>query len=760
MTPPGDLDAAALTPGPLGAGAPARAGGPAAGRLGRARPWLVPAAAALLTLLLAAVGAGTSGRLANGGYFASGTESARADRLLADRFGAGAPDLVLLVRAEGGVDSERAREEGLRLTRRLADSAGVASVRSYWTGEDAQLRAEDGTAALVTADLAGADRDAARTAETLVPRLAGDHDALTVSATGTAWVSVEAKRYSGADLVRAELVAAPLTLLLLVLALRSLVAALVPLLIGAVSVVGTIAVLRLLTYAMPVSVFAMNLTSALGFGLAVDYGLFLVTRYREELRDGRAVEAAVRRTARHAGRTVLVSACAVALSMSALLVLPLSFLRSMACAGMAVALFSAAAATLLVPPVLALLGTRIDRWDPLRALRRGRAAGPPRPDSPFWRRVARTVTRRPLWFGLACAAVLLLMASPFAHVRFGLSDDRVLPAGSEAHRTADAIRAGFAAPADRALAIVLPDVDPVRDAAALREYERDVSDQRSVRSVGWARSGAGAGSGKAAGSGKGAVLLVAGAREPYTRAAQDLVRTLRALPGPPGEHLVTGRAALLADTKDAVRARLPLAAGIAAVTTWLMLFVLTGSVVLPLKALLIGALSLGTSFGALVFGFQDDHLRPLVGDFTSTGTVEMTMPLLLFAIAFGLAIDYEIFLLSRVREHYLLTGDNRGAVVEGVARTGRLVTTGALAVAVVTGALVTSGVTQLKLLGTGLATAVLVDAVLVRGVLVPAYLTVAGRLNWWAPGWVARLHGRFHARLASERGRLASERGR
>lgn len=747
MTPPGDLDAATLTPGSLGAGAPPRARGPAAGRLGRARPWLVPAAAAVLTLLLAAVGAGTSGRLANGGYFASGTESARADRLLADRFGAGAPDLVLLVRAEGGVDSERARSEGLRLTRRLAGSAGVASVRSYWAGEEAGLRAEDGTAALVTADLAGADRDAARTAERLVPGLTGSHGALTVSATGSAWVSVEAKRYSGADLVRAELVAAPLTLLLLVLALRSLVAALVPLLIGAVSVVGTIAVLRLLTYAMPVSVFAMNLTSALGFGLAVDYGLFLVTRYREELRTGRPVETAVRRTARRAGRTVLVSACAVALSMSALLVLPLPFLRSMACAGMAVALFSAAAATLLVPPVLALLGTRIDRWDPLRALRRGRAAEPPRPDSPFWRRVARTVTRRPLWFGGACAAVLLLMASPFAHVRFGLSDDRVLPAASEAHRTADAIRAGFAAPADHTLAIVLPDVDPVRDAVALRAYERDVSDQRSVRSVGWARSEA------TAGSGTGAVLLVAGAREPQTEAAQDLVRTLRALPGPPGEHLVTGRAALLADTKDAVRARLPLAASIAAATTWAMLFVLTGSVVLPLKALLIGALSLGTSFGALVFGFQDGHLRPVVGDFTATGMVDMTMPLLLFAIAFGVAIDYEIFLLSRVREHYLLTGDNRRSVVEGVARTGRLVTTGALAVAVVTGALVTSEGSQLKLLGTGLATAVLVDAVLVRGVLVPAYLTVAGRLNWWAPRWLARLHAWLAARARPARER-------
>ncbi|MEU4210982.1 MMPL family transporter [Streptomyces sp. NPDC026206] len=746
MTAHPELDAAALDPDPSGAGAARPAAGPDGGVLRRLRPWLVPAAATVLTALLALAGTGTSERLANGGYTATGTESARANTLLADRFGAGSPDLLLLVKAEGGVDTARAREEGRRLSRRLARSAGVASVRSYWVDRDPALRSGDGSRAVLAADLAGADRDAARTAEALVPSLTGTHGVLSVSATGPAWVTAQARRVGQEDLVRAELVAAPVTLLLLVIALRSLVAALVPLAIGAVSVVGTFALLKLLTHAMPVSVFAMNLTSALGFGLAVDYGLFLVTRYREELLAGGTVEEAVRRTARRAGRTVAVSAAAVALSMSALLVLPLPFLQSMACAGMAVAVFSATAAAVLVPPVLALIGTRINRWDPLAALRGRRVCGPPRPDSPAWRTIAGAVTRRPLYYGGGCAIVLLMFASPFAHVHFGLPDERVLPAHTEAHRTAAEIRASFPARAERTVTVVLPDTLPARDGAALRAYEHKVAALAGVERVAWARTAV------PPGMGRGAVLQVSGPENPQSQAARDVVRRLRALPGPGGGHLVTGRAALLADTREAVRARLPLAAAVAAATTWAMLFLLTGSVLLPVKALLIGALSLGTSFGAMVLVFQEGRLRGVLGDFTVTGSLDMSMPLLMFCIAFGLAIDYEIFLLARVKEHYELTGDNRRSVVEGVARTGRLVTTGALAVAVVTGALATSGITMLKLLGMGLATAVLVDAVLVRGVLVPAYLTLAGRLNWWSPPWLRRAHARVSARLGLDEG--------
>ncbi|MFD7236549.1 MMPL family transporter [Streptomyces syringium] len=772
-----DLDTAPAPspPSARGPGAAGRAAPDPTRRTGRGRAWLVPVLAFVVTLLLGVAGTGTHERLANGGYTASGTESERANRLLSDRFGGGSPDLVLLVRAEGGLDTARARAEGRQLTLRLARAPGVGGVRSPWSGDaagaDPALRSEDGTLALVTADLTGADRDAARTAGTLVPELTGRHGPLRVQATGPAWVSVEAGRVSQRDLVRAELVAAPLTLLILVLALRSLVAALVPLVIGAVAVVGTVALLRLLTYAMPVSVFAMNLATALGFGLAVDYGLFLVTRYREELRTGKPVAVAVQRTARRAGHTVAVSACTVALSMAALLVLPLPFLRSMACAGMAVALLAAATAVLLVPPVLNLLGTRVDRWDPLAVPRGRHRSRPraPRADSPAWRTVARVVTRRPVYYGGGCALVLLLLASPFAHVHFGLSDERVLPAHTEAHRTSQAIREGFTSRAERNLTVVLPDVDVVRDRAALSAYRHRVAALPSVARVAavptptagalWASADGGPAQAAradrvrvAAPPGPGAVLTVTGPEDPQSRAGRDLVKRLRSLPAP-GERLVTGRAAYLFDTREAVRARLPLAAGIVAVTTWAMLFLLTGSVLLPVKALVVGALSLGTSFGLMVHVFQDGHLREAVGEFTVTGTLDMTMPLLMFVIAFGLAIDYEIFLLSRVKEHYALTGDNRQAVVEGVARTGRLVTTGALAVAVVTGALATSGVTLLKLLGTGLAVAVLVDAVLVRGVLVPACLTVAGRANWWTPAPLARVHARISVRTGLDESR-------
>ncbi|GGR74936.1 membrane protein [Streptomyces aureoverticillatus] len=715
-----------------------------------ARPRLVLLFGAVLTALLAVLGADTQDRLANGGYTADGTEAARAGTLLADRFGAGTADLVLLVRAEGGIDSAPARDQGRRLAQQVARADGVTSVRAYWTAARparSALRSADGGAALVAVDLAGADRQEAATARELAPSLTGRRGALTVSATGPAQVTVEAADTSRRDLLRAELIAAPVILLILVLALRSWTAALLPVVIGVIAVVGTIALLRLLTYAMPVSVFALNLASALGFGLAVDYGLFLVTRFREELGGGAGVREAVARTTRTAGRTVLVSACTVALSMAALLVLPLPFLRSMACAGMAVALLAAAAATVVVPPLLMLLGERIGRHG--------------RPDSPRWRALARSVTRRPAAYGAGCALLLVLLAVPFGHARFGLTDERTLPADAQAHATAREIRERFAAPAERNLTVVLP--RPAA-AAALTRYEREIRELPSVAKVTrttqtpripqttqttqttrttqatWSTRATRATRTEAPG-GRGTLLTVTGPSDPQSPATQRLVSDLRSVAAP-GPALVAGRAAELADTKDAVADRLPLAVGVAVLTTWIMLFLLTGSVLLPLKALLVGALSLTASFGVLVHVFQDGHLRDALGGFTVTGTLDLTMPLLMAAIAFGLAIDYEIFLLSRVREHWLRGYGNREAVVEGVARTGRLISTAALAVAVVTGALAASELTVLKLLGTGLAIAVLIDATLVRGILVPACLTLAGRANWWVPAPLARLHAR------------------
>ncbi|WP_172386303.1 MMPL family transporter [Streptomyces sp. MNP-20] len=672
-------------------------------RLQAARPRLVLLLAALVAALCAVAGAGTHERLANGGYTAKDTEADRTAATLA-RAGAAPPDLVLLARSATGVDAAAARRAGRALTRELAAADGVASTRSYWTTPDAPLRSKDGRAALVTADLAGADRDATATARDLVPKLTGRRGPLDVSATGGSWVSVQAAEASARDLVTAELIAAPLTLLLLVVALRSLLAALVPVVIGVLAVAGTTALLRALTYAMPVSVFAMNLTTALGFGLAVDYGLFLITRFREELGHSHDVPDAVARTVRTTGRTVAVSACTVALAMAALLVLPLPFLRSMACAGMAVALLAAAAAMAVVPPLLLLLGERIGRTG--------------RPDSPLWRRAAKVITRRPVLYGIGCAVALVLCAMPFGHVRFGLIDERTLPASTEAHATGEEIRARFAAPAERTLTVVLP---KAADAGAYRQRVAALDDVATVR--------------PASLPGLGPVLTVISTAEPQSAAAQRLVADLRS--ASPSAR-VAGRAAMLTDTKAAVAERLPLAGGMLAVTTWAMLFLLTRSVLLPFKALLVGALSLTASFGLVVHIFQDGHLRGALGEFAVTGALDLTLPLLMAAVAFGLAIDYEIFLLSRVREQRLRGLTNRDAVVEGVACTGRLVTTAALAVALVTGVLATSGLTVLKLLGTGLAVAVLLDATVVRGILVPAFLTLAGRANWWAPAWLPR----------------------
>ncbi|MCI3927700.1 MMPL family transporter [Streptomyces sp. AN091965] len=670
-------------------------------RLQHARPRLLLLLAALVAALCAAAGTGTHERLANGGYTAKNTPADRTAALLA-RAGAAPPDLVLLARSSTALDTAAARRAGRALTRELAAADGVTSTRSYWVTPDPLLRSHDIRAALITADLAGDDRDATATARRLVPKLTGRHGPLEVSATGGSWVSVQAAQASAHDLLTAELIAAPLTLLLLTIALRSLLAALVPVVIGALAVAATTALLRALTYAMPVSVFAMNLTTALGFGLAVDYGLFLITRFREELDHGREVPDAVARTVRTTGRTVAASACTVALAMAALLVLPLPFLRSMACAGMAVALLAAAAAMAVVPPLLLLLGRRIGRTG--------------RPDSPLWRRAATVVTRRPALYGIGCTVALLLCAMPFGHVRFGLIDERTLPASTEAHATGQKIREGFAAPAERTLTVVLP---KAADATAYRQRAAALDHVAAVR--------------PATLPGLGPVLSVLSTAEPQSAAAQRLVAGLRALPE--GAR-VAGRAAMLADTKAAVAQRLPLAGAMLAITTWAMLFLLTRSVLLPFKALLVGALSLTASFGLVVHIFQDGHLQGALGEFAVTGALDLTLPLLMAAVAFALAIDYEIFLLSRVREQWLRGLNNRDAVVEGVARTGRLVTTAALAVALVTGVLATSALTVLKLLGTGLAVAVLLDATVVRGILVPAFLTLAGRANWWAPAWL------------------------
>jgi RND superfamily putative drug exporter len=715
----------------------------------------------LATLVVAAVAVpfagGVAGRLSSGGFTDPAAQSAKAEEFLAERFGTGVPNLVLLARAPGSVDDPAAADAGRNLTGRVARMPGVLSAGSYWTTPDATpLKARNERSALVLVRLGGGEDEVRTTAKRLVPRFTGRQGVLRVSAAGPAQVAVEIQRHSEEDLLKAEAFAAPVVLLVLLLVFGSAVAAALPLLVGLLAVLGTFLVLRMLSTVTSVSVFATNITTALGLGLAIDYSLFIVTRYREELARGRGTTEAVAESVRTAGRTVLFSALTVALSLTALLVFPLYFLRSLACAGMAVVALAALAALVVLPAALALLGPRIDALDvrpPLRRLfrrtaRRDRDSGE---EHRFWHRLATRVMRRPVLYAVGVVAVLVVLGLPFSRASFGLADDRVLPADAAAHRTAQQLREQFASRESAALSVVLPAVDATGSAQRIDAYAARLSGLPDVARVDTAtgsyergRRIAPAGPASARFTAPGATWLsVVPSVEPYSAAGTKLVQRLRTADRAPGAVFVGGEAAQLADTRDALASRTPEATLIIGGTTLLLLLLFTGSLLIPVKAVLLNLLSLTATFGAMVYVFQEGHLRWLVGDFTVTGMVNITIPVLMFCVAFGLSMDYEVFLISRIKEVYTETGDNTRAVAVGLERTGRLVTAAAALVAVVMIALATSGLTVLKLLGVGLALAVLMDATLVRGILVPAVMRLAGRANWWAPALLHRLHTRL-----------------
>ncbi len=703
---------------------------------------------ALIAVAAALVGASVESKLSSGGYTPDSAESIRADRLLAGQFHAGAPNLVLVVHADGDIGDGPATTAGQELTAKVAATSGVVYAQSFWSSQDPALRSADGRTALVLVKLGGDESQSYHLARDLVPTLVGRHGPLDVKATGSAQVNSEADEQSALDLKKAEVLAAPLTLIILLATFGSLVAASLPALVGVVSVVGTYAVLRVLTEATSVSVFALNITTALGFGLAVDYSLFIVTRYREELDAGRSVTEAIAASLRSAGRTVLFSALTVVLSLSALLVFPIYFLRSLAYAGIVVVVIAAASSVLVLPPLLALIGHRIDRFDVFAPLRR-RLPGA-RTGNGLWHRLAVTVMRRPVLIGGGVALLLAALVLPFTQAKFALMDDRVLPRGSASQVASDTVRAEFHGAQTSPVVVVARTLDPVAGKTELTDYAQRLSalphTQRVDSAVGTFVGGSQAappGPGAAAfGAAGGSWLSVVSDVDPGSSAGEAYARSVRALSAP-AEVLVGGDAATQVDTKSMLSSRLPWAGAIIAVSMLVLLFLFSGSVVIPLKQLILNMLSLTASFGAMVYVFQDGHLKWLVGDFVHTGQLEVTVPILMFCVAFGLSMDYSVFLLSRIREEYLATGDNTRAVAFGMERTGRLITAAALIVATVLGALATSELSILKLLGAGLALAVLIDATLVRGLLVPAAMRLLGEANWWAPAPLRRLHAKF-----------------
>jgi RND superfamily putative drug exporter len=726
----------------------------------RSRAVLV--AALVFVALAGGIGGGVADSLTTGGFEDPATESSRAEEALADRFDTGVPNVVLLVTATDGrdVDAPEVGAAGQALATQLAGEDDVTDVVSYWSeGGAPPLRNDDGTRALVIARIEGDDDAVDERIAELGPRYERAEDGnspVSVEIGGSAQVFHTVGTTIEEDLLTAEMIALPITLILLVLIFGSVVAATLPLLIGVLSIMGTFLVLQVLSGMTDVSIYALNLTTALGLGLAIDYSLFVVSRFREELRAGHEPPAAVMRTVRTAGRTVAFSALTVAASLCATLVFPITFLRSFAYAGVAVSLLAGLFSLVVLPALLALLGHRVN------ALTLWRRSVVPVEEG-IWHRVATVVMRRPVPVATVAVAVLVLLGLPFLGLRLTQPDDRVLPPGSEARAVGDVLRDEFSSEEAGALSVVPEDPAAVDlSDADVDTYAADLARLPGVARVD-AATGTYCGEGVAADFGcepgvrvlepgsspryadfrrdGDTYLSVVPAVEPLSPAGEDLVAAVRSTAAP-APMLVTGQSAGLVDVTDSLFDRLPLALGLIAAITTVLLFLMFGSVVIPLKAIVLNLLSLSATFGAMVWVFQDGHLSGAL-DFTATGGLAAAMPILMFCVAFGLSMDYEVFLLSRIKEEHDNGADNVTSVAVGLERTGRIVTAAAVLIAVVFLAFVTGRVSFIKLFGLGLTLAVVMDAFLIRGTLVPAFMRLAGDWNWWAPAPLRRLHDRW-----------------
>jgi uncharacterized membrane protein YdfJ with MMPL/SSD domain len=726
-------------------------------RLAIAAPKRTLGLAALLLLAAGVFGLPVAERLSAGGFQDPTSESARATATLVDKFGQGDVQLLFLVTAPDGVTGTAARAVGTDISTELSRAEHVTSVTSAWTAPPAaaaSLVSRDGRSGLIVAGIGGGESDAQKYADALSDRFAHDRDGVTVRSGGVAMVNAQITAQAQHDMLVMEAIAIPLSFLVLVWIFGGLWAAALPVAIGGMSILGSLAVLRVITSFTDVSIFALNLTTALGLALAIDYTLLIISRYRDELAAGAERDAALIRTMSTAGRTVLFSATTVALSMAAMVLFPMHFLKSFGYAGVATVAFTALAAVIMTPAAIVLLGDRLNALDVRRLVRRAlKRPAPERraPEDQFWYRSTTFVTRRALPVGLAVVALLLFVGAPFLGVRWGFPDDRVLPTSASAREVGDELRSDFANDSATAVSVVIP------DAAGLRndEFARYAAELSTVADVSAVSSPAGTFvDGALAGPPAGAtgvqqgsaLLTVSSTAALFSDASEAQLAALHAVAGPDGRAVeLTGTAQTNRDSVDAIISRLPLVLGIIAVITFGLLFLLTGSVVLPLKALVLNVLSLTAAFGAMVWIFQDHHL----GGFgtTSTGTLVANMPVLLFCIAFGLAMDYEVFVVARIREFWLASKRTREdaieSVAQGVSRTGRVVTAAALVMSISFAALISSQVSFMRMFGVGLTLAVIVDATLVRTVLLPASLRLLGTRAWWAPRPLARLHDRF-----------------
>ena len=650
------------------------------------------------------------------------TESVRAERALEGAGFRAATGQVLI----SGVDvqgSKADREEVELIAERVRAVEGVREVTGFAETDSPGFVSEDGNRTLLLFSLESTDdTERQQAAARVQEELAGDRGVLVG---GDSIAEEQVNEQVSKDLTRAEIMVFPLLFLLSLIFFRGLVAAALPLLVGAIAIVGTFLALRIATELGEVSVFSLNLTIGLGLGLAIDYSLFIISRYREEIAESGPGLEAMSRTLGTAGKTVLFSAITVAISLAALLVFPQRFLYSMGLGGMIVALLSLVVALVVLPAILTLLGDRVNALSP-KFLRRREATDSDREYRGFWYRLSRFVMARPFPIATIAVLLLLIVATPALKMTFAPVDSDILPEGTSARVVSNIVDAEFPG-GDLERIQIAVEAESKGEAERVRETVTNVRQVAEVSPPEQVRPGL--------------YLLEASSTAGYMDdQTVDAVEGIRGIGFEGGTMAeVTGNSARYLDFEDSLARHLPVVAAIVILATLVILFLMTGSAVLPIKSLLMNILTLGAVFGILVFVFQDGNLSGIL-DFRSIGGLDLSTPILIFAITFGLSTDYAVFLLSRIKEAHDAGMPNDEAVAVGLQRTGRIVTAAALLFAIAIGAFATSEIVFIKELGVGTALAVLIDATIIRALLVPALMEMLGKWNWWAPGWMKRLH--------------------
>ncbi|MGI9005708.1 MAG: MMPL family transporter [Streptosporangiaceae bacterium] len=707
------------------------------GRVVYRRRRLVLVIAGVAMVAAAVWGTGVFARLQSaGGFSAPGSQSQREADLATRTFGRDSGDVVVLyaARGTGRITADPAARRAVTRTLASLPAKDVASYATYWSARSPRFVSQDGRSTYAVIQLRGRT-DALRV--TAYDAIKGDLAApgLTTQVGGVTPTEAAINHEVTGDIGRAEGISMPVLLILLLVIFGGLAAASLPLAIGGIGILGSFTALRLLTLATPVSIYSVNITTILGLGLAIDYGLFVVGRFREELNKTGSTQDALARTMATAGRTVAVSGVTVAVALASLMLFPEVFLRSMGYGGVATVFVDMLAALTVLPALLAVLGPRVN------ALRVRRSAGRPKPaeQAGGWYRIAHSVMRRPAVYAVVIVVFLLALGAPFLRVAWGGTDARVLPSAAQPRVVAEALSRDFpgqpTAPIESLVTFGGPVAGSPARAAALNSYAARLARIPGV--TGAQVTGV---------RGSTARVDLAYRPGPVTSAARGIVTDSRAVAPPAGARaLVGGQTAQLSDELASLGQVLPWMALVMAAATFVLLFAAFGSVVLPLKAITMNVLSLSATFGVIVWVFQFGHLSWLLR-FTPTGTIDPSMPILMLAIIFGLSMDYEVFLLSRIRERYDVTGDNSAAVAGGLQRTGGVITSAALLLVIVVGAFTASGITFIKLMGVGMIVALIVDATIVRVLLVPATMRLLGRANWWAPRPLGRLYARYGIR--------------